>query len=186
MRIAQIAPLIEPAPPTGYGRTERVIVGLTEELVRRGHEVTLSASGDSQTWVRLVSCLPTALRRAPNLVDTLAAEIAGLALVAPLSGEFDVIHTHSGYLACPFLPQWKAPTVDRLHGRLDLPELRPLFSRCPAVHLVSVSDSQRAPLGGLDLDWRATVYNGVALEHIPLKATGCGYLIFVGRYRAST
>ena len=78
MRIAQIAPLAEAVPPKFYGGTERVVAALVEELVDRGHEVTLFASGDSETSANLVPVIPEALRSLPGAVDPLAPLLAML------------------------------------------------------------------------------------------------------------
>ena len=74
MRIAQIAPLAESVPPKLYGGTERVVHGLTDELVANGHEVTLFASGDSKTSARLVPVIPQALRLGRPRMDPIAAQ----------------------------------------------------------------------------------------------------------------
>src|SRR5438045_7194115 len=100
MRIAQIAPLFESVPPQRYGGTERVVSYLTEELVRRGHDVTLFASGDSVTKARLVPCAPEALRLR-GCRDPLAARILMLERVFAAASHFDVIHAHVDYVHFP-------------------------------------------------------------------------------------
>lgn len=101
MRIAQIAPLFESVPPQLYGGTERVVSAVTEQLVRRGHEVTLFASADSQTSARLVPMWPCASRLDPNSVDPIAAQVAMLEHVVQRAGSFDVIHSHVDYYTFP-------------------------------------------------------------------------------------
>src|SRR4051794_396817 len=161
MRIAQIAPLAEPVPPELYGGTERVVSLLTEELVRRGHEVTLFASGDSETDARLVSVTREALRRGPREVDPMVHLMLELGLVFERADQFDVIHSHVDYFALPFARLVNTPVVTTLHGRLDLPGLGTIYGRYSAAPLVSISDDQREALPGVS--WAATVYNGCDL-----------------------
>src|SRR5215813_7302356 len=102
MRIAQVAPLYESVPPTKYGGTERVVSWLTEELVRRDHEVTLFASGDSRTSAHLVAACPRAVRLDPGAPDPSALHAVQLAQVFERAAEFDIIHCHIDPLAFPF------------------------------------------------------------------------------------
>src|SRR4051812_39354711 len=155
MKIAQIAPLAESVPPKLYGGTERVVSYLTEELVRLGHDVTLFASGDSVTSARLVPSCPEALRLA-KVVDPHAQHILQLEQVAAREDEFDIIHFHTDYYHFPLSRRaLRTPFVTTLHGRLDLPELQPLYREFAETPLVSISDSQRAPLAFAN--WEATV-----------------------------
>src|ERR1700691_1566421 len=146
MKIAQLAPLIESVPPRFYGGTERVVSYLTEELVAQGHEVTLFASGDSQTAAKLIPGSPRSLRLSKNSVDHLAHHIAMLDDVMRLAPEFDVIHFHIDYMHFPLSRYCALPSVPTLHGRLDLPDLLPVYRRYPDAPLVSISLAQRKPL----------------------------------------
>ena len=179
MRIAQIAPLVEPVPPELYGGTERVVSLLTEELVRRGHEVTLFASGDSDTDARLVSVTRESLRLAPEDVDPNLFLMLELGLVFERAHMFDVIHSHVDYFALPMARLVKTPVVTTLHGRLDLPALRTIYGRYDQAPLISISDSQREPLPGVN--WAATVYNGTDLERFTFNDKGGECFVFVGR-----
>ena len=181
LRIAQVAPLHERVPPMLYGGTERVVGSLTDELVRRGHQVTLFASGDSQTSGDLKSPVDRSLRLDPDAGDPVAAHVLELAQVFERADEFDLIHCHVDYLAFPFGRLVRTPTVHTLHGRLDLPHFGPLFRHLRDVAVVSISDAQRAPLRGLDVNWVGTVYHGVALESYPYAEEGGDYLAFLGR-----
>jgi glycosyltransferase involved in cell wall biosynthesis len=181
MRIAQVAPLYEPVPPALYGGTERVVGCLTDELVRRGHDVTLFASGDSRTRARLVAPTARALRLDADARDPLSSHILALAQVFERAADFDVIHCHVDYLAFPFARLVRTPTVHTLHGRLDLPFLVPLFRHFDDVPLVSISDAQRVPLRALELAWAGTVYHGIALDRYPYSPRGGDYLAFLGR-----
>jgi glycosyltransferase involved in cell wall biosynthesis len=182
MRIAQIAPLYESVPPRLYGGTERVVSWLTEELVRRGHEVTLFASGDSRTSARLVAAYPRGLRLDPSLPDPVALHTIELAQAFERAADFDVIHCHVDYLAFPYVRLVDTPVVHTLHGRLDLRHLVHLFAHFPEAPLVSISDSQREPLRALPLSWRATVHHGLPLAEVPWRPRNDGrYLAFLGR-----
>jgi glycosyltransferase involved in cell wall biosynthesis len=179
MKIAQIAPLAEPVPPELYGGTERVVSLLTEELVRRGHEVTLFASGDSETDARLVSVTREALRLAPEDVDPNLYLMLELGLVFERAQHFDIIHSHVDYFALPLARLVTTPVVTTLHGRLDLPGLRTIYGRYIEAPLVSISDSQRDPLP--DVNWAATVYNGTDLGSFTFNEKGGDDFVFVGR-----
>src|SRR5262245_36020285 len=94
LRTAQVAPLFESVPPALYGGTERVVAHLADELVRRGHHVTVFASGDSSTRARLVAPIPRALRLDPEITDRVSPHILELGQVLERADEFDVIHCH--------------------------------------------------------------------------------------------
>jgi glycosyltransferase involved in cell wall biosynthesis len=181
MRIAQIAAPFQSVPPARYGGTERVISLLTEELVRRGHEVTLFASGDSTTAARLIPTVPTALWREPRISDPLVygAVTLGEAYRRAARGEFDVIHSHLDYAAFPCAALTATPTISTLHGRLDLPDLPRIYARFPTMPVVSISNQQREPLP--DAGWVATVYNGVDTDGLPLNPHTGSYLAWLGR-----
>ena len=179
MRIAQVAPLYESVPPKVYGGTERVVSYLTEELVKQGHDVTLFASGDSITEARLVAPCPQSLRLAKNCRDPLALHIRMLNAVFGRASEFDVLHFHIDYLHFPFSVRQRTPHVTTLHGRLDLPELAPLYCDFSEVPLVSISHSQREPISCAN--WLATVYHGVPEDLYRLNEKPGEYLAFLGR-----
>ena len=179
MRIAQLAPLYEAVPPHRYGGTERVVAGLTEALVGRGHEVVLFASGDSVTSAELVACCPRGLRLDAKVEDPIAHHIVQLGKLVERAGEFDVIHNHIDYLAFPVAAAMRLPVVTTLHGRLDLPDLQPVYAQYVGAPLVSISNAQRPPLS--DARWLATVYNGIDLSHFTLREESGQYLAFLGR-----
>jgi glycosyltransferase involved in cell wall biosynthesis len=181
LRIAQVAPLYERVPPARYGGTERVVAHLSDELVRRGHDVTVFASGDSDTTAKLVAAVPLALRLDDNASDSLSPHVVELAQVFERASEFDVIHCHVDYLAFPFGRFVPTPTLHTLHGRLDLPYLRPVFRHFHDVPIVSISQAQRAPLRDLTLAWAGTVHHGLPLEKFPYAAASGQYLAFLGR-----
>ncbi len=182
MRIAQVAPLYEAVPPKFYGGTERVVSLLTEELVRRGHEVTLFASGDSVTSARLASVAERALRLDATSRDLLTADtIRQLDLVFGNARDFDVIHCHVDYLAYPFAGLVSTPTLHTVHGRLDLPYLLPIYRQFKHAPLVSISDAQRSPLADIGVTWAGTVHHGLAPERFAFAPEPGDYLAFLGR-----
>ena len=179
MRIAQVAPLFEAVPPKLYGGTERVVSYLTEELVRQGHEVTLFASGDSVTAAELVPICPQALRLDAASVDRMAPHFPLLEQVARAAHRFDVIHYHIDYLHYPLSRRLGKPQLTTLHGRLDLPDLEPLYREYRDMPLVSISDAQRRPLPWAN--WQGTVYHGLPPNLYHYQDGGGGYLAFLGR-----
>lgn len=180
MRIAQIAPLYEAVPPKLYGGTERVVSYLTEALVELGHDVTLFASGDSVTSARLEAAWPRALRLDPSVRDSMAPHMRLLEQVARVAHEFDVLHFHLDYLPFPLMSRLDTPYVTTLHGRLDLPELQPVFDAFPDSPVVSISNNQRKPLP--QAAWAGTVYHGLPDTLLtPQPDVKPEYLAFLGR-----
>jgi glycosyltransferase involved in cell wall biosynthesis len=180
VRIAQVAPLHEAVPPKLYGGTERVVSFLTEELVALGHEVTLFASGDSRTAATLVPAWPHALRLDPAIRDTIAPHMIMMEQVRRRAGEFDMIHFHMDYWPFSLFSRQRTPFLTTLHGRLDLPEIRPIFDRFPGVPLVSISDDQRRGLP--HANFVRTVHHGLPARLLePLPGIGRDYLAFLGR-----
>jgi glycosyltransferase involved in cell wall biosynthesis len=179
LRIAQISPLYESVPPSSYGGTERVVSYLTEELVQQGHDVTLFASADSTTSARLIGCSPRSLRTSEGSIDTLAHHVLMLERVGRYAREFDVLHFHIDYLHFPFSRRAGWTTLTTLHGRLNIPDLQPLYDEFQDMPVVSISDDQRKPLP--HAGWRATVYHGLPRGLYALNDRPEPYLAFVGR-----
>jgi glycosyltransferase involved in cell wall biosynthesis len=179
VRIAQVSPLFESVPPRLYGGTERVVSYLTEELVRQGHDVTLYASGDSTTSARLVAPCARSLRLDSRCGDALPYHFLSLELLARHANRYDQIHFHTDYLHFPLMRRLRLPHVTTLHGRLDLPDLVPLYREFCDVPLVSISDAQRTPLPWVN--WQATVHHGLPHSLLTRRNGDGGYLAFLGR-----
>ena len=179
MRIAQVSPLYESVPPKYYGGTERVVSYLTEELVRQGHDVTLFASGDSRTAAKLVPVCEHALRLDSACQDQLVHHIRMLEMVYEQTRQADIVHFHIDYLHYPASKRRRIPHVTTLHGRLDIPDLEPLYREFRRVPVISISDSQRAPLPWLN--WQATVYHGLPEDLYKFREGQGQYLAFLGR-----
>jgi glycosyltransferase involved in cell wall biosynthesis len=179
MRIAQVAPLFESVPPQLYGGTERVVSYLTEELVHQGHDVTLFASGDSQTAAKLVPCSPRSLRLDPGSIDATAHHVVMLEKIARRRDQFDVIHFHIDYMHFPMSRRSSVPQITTLHGRLDIPDLVPLYREFSEMPVVSISYSQREPLPWVN--WVDTVYHGLPEGLYSFRSRPGNYLAFLGR-----
>jgi len=179
MRIAQVAPLTESVPPKGYGGTERVVSWLTEELVRQGHDVTLFASGDSRTKAKLVSVAAKSLRQNKECKDTLAHHVLLVNELISRAHEFEIIHSHLDYLLFPFVRAKRARSLHTLHGRLDLPDLVPVYKKFDDIPLVSISNYQRKPLPMAN--WFSTVYHGLPIDAYSFVNQPADYLLFLGR-----
>jgi glycosyltransferase involved in cell wall biosynthesis len=179
MRLAILAPLVEPVPPRLYGGTERVVSVLTEELVRRGHDVTLFASGDSQTSATLIATHPVGLRLDPQIRDYVASTLIHVGEAYRQANEYDLIHNHCDYMAFPFARLTSTPTLTTAHGRLDLVELQRLYAAYPEQQLVALSNDQRAYLPAAS--WVATVPNGIDLGGFHFREQPGTYLVFLGR-----
>jgi len=180
MRIAQISPLFVPVPPSDYGGTERIVYTLTEELVKRGHEVTLFAAAGSTTSARLLESAPEPLWDSGG--SPLSWHAVEIERLIRRSGEFDVIHSHLDVVPWLGGERYQCPLVTTTHGRLDQVEQRVAFNEFPGWPLVSISDAQRNPVRDLELRWIATVYHGLPLDEMyALGDGGGGYLAFVSR-----
>lgn len=179
MKIAQLAPLFESVPPRGYGGTERVVSYLTEELVAMGHDVTLFATADSITSARLIPITTKSLRADAGSPVALACHTTQLGRLGKVAASFDVIHFHTDYLHFPMARQLATPHVTTLHGRLDLPELAPLYKQFSDIPLISISNSQRTPLPWAN--WRGTVYHGLPSNLYSPELTPADYCVFLGR-----
>jgi glycosyltransferase involved in cell wall biosynthesis len=179
MRIAQVAPLAEAVPPMLYGGTERVVSWLTEELVTQGHQVTLFASGDSETSAILAPSVPQGLRLA-GVRDHTASLLVMLNDVLHREHEFDIIHFHVDLLQFPLFQTLFHKCVTTLHGRLDLSDFHPIYKTFPGMPLVSISDAQRLPLPH-QVNWMATISHGLPADRHPFNSRRGEYLAFLGR-----
>ena len=179
MRIAQVAPLYESVPPKYYGGTERVVSHLTEELVRQGHQVTLFASGDSVTKAHLVAPCGRSLRLDKHCMDQLSHQILMLEHVFQHAAEFDIVHFHIDYLHFPLSRREQITHVTTLHGRLDIPDLVPLYQEFREMPVISISNGQREPLPWAK--WQATVYHGLPADMYQFHEKPGIYLAFLGR-----
>ncbi|GAB1539945.1 glycosyltransferase family 4 protein [Scytonema sp. NUACC21] len=179
MKIAQVAPLWERVPPSTYGGIELVVSRLTDELVRRGHDVTLFASGDSQTLASLEAICPRALRLDPDIKEGMMYEMLEASLVYQRAAEFDIIHSHIGVWALPLASTVSTPTVHTLHGAFTRDSSK-VYSLHRTQPYISISNAQRQ----IDLNYASTVYNGIEIADYKFVAQPeqPNYLAFLGRF----
>jgi glycosyltransferase involved in cell wall biosynthesis len=180
MKIAQIAPIIERVPPVRYGGTERVVFYLTEELVKRGHDVTLFASGDSKTSAKIDSIYPRALRevKIKDLYGLNSLTLLNIGNAYRRAEEFDIIHEHNGQFALPVANIVKKPVVFTMHGPFT-PEVRRVYNVLSNPNVVSISNAQARSAPGIN--FIDTIYHGMHMEHYPFSGEHDDYLLFVGR-----
>jgi glycosyltransferase involved in cell wall biosynthesis len=181
MRIAQVAPLTEAVPPRLYGGTERVVHWLTEELVALGNDVTLFASGDSQTSAKLDATWPKALRLDGAVRDANALHMVMLERVRQKCDdeEFDFLHFHLDYYPFSLFSRQPTPFLTTLHGRLDLPEHQPVFHTFSKVPVISISNAQRRPVP--QANWIRTIHHGIPEKLLTPQPLTPGYLAVLGR-----
>src|SRR5438552_8891490 len=179
MQIAQIAPLTEAIPPKIYGGTERVIYWLTEELVALGHDITLFASGDSQTSATHVPVWPKALRLDGAVSDPCALHMMMLEHVRRRAANFDLLHFHLDYYPFSLFSRQVTPFVTTLHGRLDLPEHQAVFATFPSIPVISISDAQRRPVP--KAGWIRTIHHGLPERLLTPQSVRPAYFAFLGR-----
>jgi glycosyltransferase involved in cell wall biosynthesis len=154
---------------------------LTEELVKRGHEVTLFASGDSLTSAKLVSVFPRALREAKqkDIYGANCWTLLNIGLAYDMQDEFDIIHDHNAHLGVAIANMATTPVVMTVHGALSIEE-KEIFNRLRKPNIVTISDSQSFPAPGLN--YIGMIHNGLPMENYPFSETHEDYLLCVGRF----
>lgn len=181
MRIAQIGPIVERTPPKKYGGTERIVSALTEELVRRGHDVTLFASGDSVTSARLISIYPRALSeiKIRDLFASNSLSMFNIGLAYSRQDQFDVIHDHTGTLGLPTANLSTKPVVITMHGPFRVFD-KNMYGTLNKPYVVPISNSQK--ISDSRINYAETIYHGLPLNKYPFKPDHDGFLLFVGRF----
>lgn len=199
MRIAMLAPLSWPLPPGGYGPWEQVAFNLTEQLVALGHDVTLFAAAGSETTARLVATCPHALetwpraeRDRPRTFDRTSGLLEGppdwrvweqvhiaACMERAAAGAFDVVHSHLHVHALVFGRLIPCPIVSTLHGSAWVRAAHPALLAYRDLPFVSISDAERRFLP--ELNYVATVHNGIRIDNFPFEAQKDDYLLFAGR-----
>ena len=177
LRIAQVAPPMEQVPPEAYGGTERVVFELVTELVRRGHDVTTFASGDSSVPGKLLATVPRALRPAGHGGDMSGYMLSTMLKALDRESDFDIIHGHLDWYGLALRRASRRPVVSTFHGRLDLPWSRDMLADRPD-GLVAISESQASVHP--EVPW-TIVHNGLSLDAAPFERRRSDALVFVGR-----
>lgn len=174
-RIAVLSPVAWRTPPRHYGAWETVAGNIAEGLVARGWDVTLFATGDSITTARLQSTVPRGYGEDPA-ADPKVAEYLHISNAFEHAAEFDLIHSHYDFMPLSYSRLVKTPVVTTIHG-FSSPKIMPMYEKYRDGYYVSISDSDRSP----QLDYVATVHNGIDLALYPLRSTGGEHLVFLGR-----
>ncbi len=183
MRIAQLAPLSETVPPKTYGGTELVVSLLTEGLIKQGHQVSLFASGDSETSAELISVTKKALRTDTKIPvrNWQAYDLCLLLELEKRQNDFDIIHNHMGYQALSFIKGFQCPNVTTNHNNVK-DYSAPIYLHYANLPFVAISESYKAQNYPDKLNYAATIYNGIDINQYPYtqnqKRT---YLLFIGR-----
>ncbi|MEJ7892342.1 MAG: glycosyltransferase family 4 protein [Solirubrobacteraceae bacterium] len=178
MRIAQLAPISTAVRPDAGHSVEQLVTLLTEELVRRGHDVTLYATGDSVTSARLRSRRPVGYDVDPDLWDWQFAEFLHAALPFEHAADHDLVHAHDYHFALPFAGVVDVPLLETPHV-VSAPEVLDAYRRQPHVHVAAVSEHQRSLMGAAPNV--SVVRHGIAVDDFPFSERGGDYLLFLGR-----
>ncbi|QQG44233.1 MAG: glycosyltransferase family 4 protein [Candidatus Roizmanbacteria bacterium] len=188
MKIAQVAPLWESIPPPKYGGTERIVYYLTEGLVKKGHDVTLFASGDSQTSAKLVSVYPRPLFRDNIPWTNIMYPLLNITEVFDRQEQFDIIHIHlnksSDYIALPMAVPIKKKVLFTFHFPYPIAnnhkDRHTVLQKYKDLQYTSISNSQRQ--GGENLNWIKTVYNGIDINLYKVHENKGEYLLWLGKF----
>ncbi len=182
LRIAQVTPIAAPVRPDSTGSIEQLVWLLTEELVRRGHEVTLFATGDSQTSAALHAVYPRGYEDDGDLWNWEFHETMHVASAFERAPEFDVIHSHVYHFALPFTRLVNTPVVHTYHILPD-DDVVPVYGRYPEAHVVAISQYQRRVFNGRS--HVAVIHHGIDTGAFPFGAVPGGYLLFLGQIAAN-
>ena len=176
MRIAVLSPISWRTPPRHYGPWESVVSLLTEELVRLGLDLTLFATGDSQTSSKLVAVCPRPYSE-DDSVDPKVAECLHISEVFERAADFDLIHNHYDFLPLTYSALVKTPVVTTIHG-FSSPSIIPVYKKYNArSHYVAISEADKSP----ELDYLATIHHGINIAQFPFLEAEGKYLLFFGR-----
>lgn len=188
MKIAQIAPIWTSIPPAKYGGAEKIISLLTDELVDRGHDVTLFAAGDSKTKAKLFSVC----KDSPGLTKDAQMNIVNnmnhffnMFEALEKQNDFDIIHWHLSKDITPimFANITKTPSVITIHNHFyenEMKQMEPIFDHYKSFkNFVSISNFHRKyfPFNFLN-----TVYNGIDLNEFDFNDNPSDYMAWIGRF----
>jgi glycosyltransferase involved in cell wall biosynthesis len=179
LRIAEIAPVASAVTPTSTGSIEQIVHLLTEELVARGHDVTLYATGDSETSARLKARYERGYNHDPGLWDWMFHEFVNAAAAFERAGDFDVIHTHTYHYALPFTRLVATPVLHTYHVLPD-EDIVQAYARYPEANVVSISAFQRSQLDGAG-ERMPVVHHGIDFDRFPFGDVADDFLLFLGR-----
>ena len=176
MRIALLSPISWRTPPRHYGPWESVVSLLAEELVRMGLDITLFATGDSQTEGELVAVCPHPYSE-DSSVDPKVAECLHISEVFERSGDFDLIHNHFDFLPLTYSKLIETPVLTTIHG-FSSPTILPVYKKYNGhSHYVAISEADKSP----ELDYIETIHHGIDTSQFPFSGAHGDYLLYFGR-----
>ena len=176
MRIAMLSPISWRTPPRHYGPWASVVSLLTEGLVKQDLDVTLFATGDSETSGTLAAVCPRPYSEDTS-VDPKVAECLHISAVFERAAEFDLIHNHFDFLPLTYSGLVDTPLVTTIHG-FSSPAIVPVYEKYNARgHYVAISEADKSP----QLDYIATIHHGIDIAQFPFSAAAGEYLLFFGR-----
>ena len=177
MRIAILSPIAWRTPPLHYGPWENVASLISEELVARGHDVTLFATGNSQTSGTLHAVSPRGYEEDPSIIPKVW-ECLHIVELFEQADHFDMIHNHFDYLPLTYSHMTRTPVVTTIHG-FSSPGIMPVFKKYnQKTHYVAISDADRSP----ELDYIRTIHHGIDIKQFDFKPEAEDYLLFFGRF----
>ncbi len=176
MRVAMLSPIAWRTPPRHYGPWERITSLLTEELVKKGIEVTLFATADSVTRARLNSVCTIGYEENKN-INVKVWESLHIANLFEHANEFDLIHNNFDFLPLTYSGLVETPILTTIHG-FSSPSILPVYKKYNRrTFYVSISNSDRSP----ELDYIATIYHGIDITEFAFNSEHNDYLLFFGR-----
>ncbi len=176
MKAAILSPACWRTPPRKYGPWEQVASNIAEGLIKRGLDVTLFATADSITAGKLESVCDKPYGEHPEM-DAKVCECLHISHFMEMTGEFDILHNNYDFLPLTYTRLINTPMVTTIHG-FSSPKIIPVFKKYNADnYYVSISNSDRSP----ELNYIATVYNGIKTEDFTFNEKGGDYLLFFGR-----
>ena len=182
LRVLLVVPPMLPVPPPTYAGTERVVAAIGDELHRRGHEVALVASGDSDVPYEHLVTVDRSLWSSGYDDDVASYMQHTIEIAWREAHRFDVVHAHMENHGLVFAEHCRTPVVQTMHGRLDVAGMPELLEAHPNVPLVAISESQRRFFP--DQNWVGTIHHGLPLDAMPYGPEPGNYLAFVGRVAA--
>lgn len=176
MKVAVLSPVAWRTPPHHYGPWEQVASNITEGLAERGIDVTLFATKDSVTQGKKDGIIQTGYEEDRD-TDPKVAECLHISHLMERAGDFDIIHNNFDFLPLTYSRLIKTPMVTTIHG-FSSPKIIPVFKKYNDIAFyVSISNSDRSP----ELDYVATVYNGIDQNQFTLNENQGDYLLYFGR-----
>lgn len=176
MKVAVLAPVAWRTPPRHYGPWEQIASNITEGIIKMGAEVTLFATGDSITAGKLDAICDTGYEE-DRTQDAKVLECLHISNLMEKAGEFDIIHNNFDFLPLTYSGLIKTPLITTIHG-FSSSKIIPVYKKYNGRgHYVSISNADRSP----ELDYLATVYNGIDTRDFQFYEQPDDYLLYFGR-----